>query len=63
MVNEHVTADVVEAQEFPTLARKHRVSGVPKTVLNDGASEFVGAQPEEVQVEAVVKAGGGTASG
>jgi len=56
MVNANVTADVVEAQEFPQLARKHRVSGVPKTVINDGAGEFVGAQPEEAQVAAVVAA-------
>lgn len=58
MENANITAEVVEAQEFPELARKHRVSGVPKTVLNDGAGEFVGAQPEAVQVAAVLKAAG-----
>lgn len=58
MENANITAEVVEAQEFPELARKHRVSGVPKTVLNDGTGEFVGAQPEAVQVAAVLKAAG-----
>jgi len=52
-----ITADVVEATEFPLLARKYAVRGVPKTVINDGESEFVGAQPEPVQVQAVLRAG------
>jgi predicted DsbA family dithiol-disulfide isomerase len=40
-----VTADVIEAQEFPDLARRYAVRGVPKIVIND-AVEFVGALPE-----------------
>ena len=60
MESAHITADVVEATEFPALARKHRVQGVPKTVLNDGALDFVGAQPEEAQVEFVLRAAGVT---
>jgi glutaredoxin-like protein len=40
-----VTADVVEAQEFPELAQRYRVHGVPKIVVNETV-EFVGAQPE-----------------
>jgi len=43
--SEHVTADVIEAQEFPDLARRYGVRGVPKIVINDGV-EFVGALPE-----------------
>ena len=58
MVNAQITADVVEAQEFPELARRHKVRGVPKTVINDGIAEFVGAQPEELQVEAVLVGAG-----
>ena len=58
MVSANITAEVVEATEFPELARKHRVSGVPKTVINDGQAEFVGAQPEAIQVSAVLKAAG-----
>ena len=31
--NEHITAYAVEATEFPDLARKYRITGVPKTVV------------------------------
>lgn len=31
-----ITADVVEAQEFPDLAQRYQVRGVPMTVVNDG---------------------------
>jgi hypothetical protein len=41
----HVVADVIEAQEFPDLARRYAVRGVPKIVINDEV-EFVGALPE-----------------
>jgi len=44
--SEHVTADVIEAQEFPDLARKYAVRGVPKIVINEN-TEFVGALPED----------------
>jgi len=37
-----VTADVVEATEFPELVQRYSVSGVPKTVVNDFV-ELVGA--------------------
>jgi glutaredoxin-like protein len=40
-----VTADVVEAEEFPELAERYHVQGVPKVVLNETV-EFLGAQPE-----------------
>jgi predicted DsbA family dithiol-disulfide isomerase len=58
MVNPNITAEVVEANEFPSRARKYAVRGVPKTVVNDGALEFVGAQPESVQVQTVLRAAG-----
>ena len=58
MVNANITAEVVEANEFPARARKYAVRGVPKTVVNDGALEFVGAQPENVQVQTVLRAAG-----
>jgi glutaredoxin-like protein len=50
-----VRADMVEATEFPELAERFGVSGVPKTIVN-GSVEFVGAQPEEVLAEAVMQA-------
>ena len=43
--SEHVTADVIEASEFPDLSRRYNVRGVPKIVIND-TTEFVGALPE-----------------
>jgi predicted DsbA family dithiol-disulfide isomerase len=40
-----VTADVIEATEFPDLARRYGVRGVPKIIINE-TTEFVGALPE-----------------
>ena len=51
----HVKADVVEVQEFPQLAQRYMVRGVPKTVIND-AVEFVGAVPEEVFLQHILQA-------
>ena len=36
--NPNITAYAVEATEFPDLARRYRVTGVPKTVVNDAAT-------------------------
>jgi predicted DsbA family dithiol-disulfide isomerase len=55
--NAHVTADAIEAQEFPDLAARYQVMGVPKTVVND-AVEFVGAVPEDEFVRHVLEAAG-----
>ena len=43
--SEHVTADVIEAMEFPDLSRRYAVRGVPKIVINE-TTEFLGALPE-----------------
>lgn len=40
-----VTADVVEVSEFPHLAQKYQVMGVPKTVFNETVS-VEGGVPE-----------------
>lgn len=50
-----VTADVIEAEEFPDLAERYHVHGVPKIVVND-ALEFVGAQPEARFLDHVLRA-------
>jgi len=58
--SEHVTGDVIEANEFPDLARRYAVRGVPKIVIND-TTEFVGALPESqylAHVRAAVEANG-----
>jgi glutaredoxin-like protein len=53
--SDKVTADIVEASEFPDLVRRFGVQGVPKTVVND-VVEFVGAQPETRFLEHVLRA-------
>lgn len=50
--SEFVTADVIEATEFPDLVRRYNVRGVPKIVINDSV-EFVGALPENQFLEYV----------
>ena len=41
-----IRADVIEAMEFPQLAQKYGVSGVPTTVISD-VVHFVGSLPEK----------------
>ena len=48
--NPNITAFAVEATEFPDLARKYSVTGVPKTVVNDSV-EILGALPPDAFVE------------
>jgi predicted DsbA family dithiol-disulfide isomerase len=50
-----VTSIIVEANEYPDLVRRYRVSGVPMTVVN-GKVEILGARPEEDFVRAAVGA-------
>lgn len=50
-----IKADMVESTEFPHLANKFAVYGVPKTVVNETVS-FEGAVPEEVFLDNVLKA-------
>jgi predicted DsbA family dithiol-disulfide isomerase len=42
----HITSYAVEVTEYPDLARRYRVTGVPKTVVNDQI-EILGGLPEE----------------
>ena len=55
MENPLITADVVEANEFPNLSERYRVMSVPKTVINDRV-EFVGAQSEQKVLQALQQA-------
>jgi glutaredoxin-like protein len=50
MENDLIKADVIEASEFPHLALKYGVMGVPKTVINE-KTEFVGVLPEDLFFE------------
>ena len=49
----HITALTVQATEFYDLARKFRVTGVPKTVVNEEI-EIMGALPEPQFVRAAL---------
>lgn len=52
-----VRCDMVEATEFPHLAQRYGVYGVPKTVINETVT-MEGAVPEEVFLANVLKAAG-----
>jgi hypothetical protein len=54
-----VTAFAVEATEFPDLARRYRVSAVPKTVVNE-QTEVLGALPEDAYIEQALGGSPGT---
>ena len=46
----HVTAYAIEATEFPDLARRYQVTGVPKTVINEEI-DILGALPQDAFVQ------------
>jgi glutaredoxin-like protein len=48
-----IRADVIDAQEFPALAQKYGVIGVPKIIINEKV-EFVGAFSEDLFAEHAV---------
>jgi glutaredoxin-like protein len=45
--NDLIKAEVIDVSEFPQLAQKYGVLGIPKVVINE-KEEFVGAVPENV---------------
>jgi hypothetical protein len=47
-----VTADMVEATEFPHLAIKYSVMGVPRTVINETV-HIEGAVPEAIMMKKI----------
>jgi len=55
MASDHITSDMVEVSEFPHLAVKYNVQGVPNTIINETQS-VVGAQPEMEVIRAVLRA-------
>jgi glutaredoxin-like protein len=52
-----VRGEMIEATEFPHLAQKYHVFGVPKTVMNETVT-VDGAVSEQVFLEHVIKAAG-----
>jgi glutaredoxin-like protein len=57
LANPNVVAEGVEASEFPALAQRYRISGVPDTIIDgpNGQQRVLGGQPDHVFVEAVMK--------
>lgn len=55
LVSPQITAEMVESSEFPQLAEKYNVSGVPQIVVNDKIT-LVGLQPEPAMLKAVLDA-------
>jgi len=51
--SDFVKADVIDSSEFPQLAQKYAVMGVPKIVINEKV-EFVGAFSEDLFAEHVL---------
>ena len=52
--NPNITADAIEATEFMDLSRKYRVTGVPKTIVNE-TIEILGGLPEQDFVRAALE--------
>jgi glutaredoxin-like protein len=60
LASENVSADAIEVTGYPELAERYQIAGVPKTVVEDTAAgrreEFVGAGPEAMLLEHILKA-------
>jgi glutaredoxin-like protein len=57
LASDKITSDMVESIEFPQLANKYDVQGVPRSVVNED-THIEGAVPEPVFVAHVLKAAG-----
>ncbi len=55
IASDKVTADMVEAIEFPHLAQKYSVMGVPRSVINETV-HVEGAAPEPMLLERLKEA-------
>ncbi len=54
MLNDNITADMVEATEFPHLAVKYNVRGVPRTMVGETYA-IEGALPEPMFVQKILE--------
>ena len=62
IASDRVTAECIEATEFPELSRRYQVMAVPKIVINDKV-QFEGAIPERDFLGAVLQAVDGQETG
>jgi hypothetical protein len=56
MENQMIQAEMIEASEFYELAMRYNVSGVPQTVVNEGAGIILGAVSDETLLQEVMRA-------
>ncbi len=54
--SQNVIASMVEATEFPHLAHRYQVSGVPHTVIGDSLQPMIGAYPEAAALDLILNA-------
>lgn len=54
LASDYVTADMVEASEFPHLAQKYSVYGVPRIVINE-VIHIEGAVPEDYLISELMQ--------
>lgn len=53
-INPNITANVIEASEFPAFSSRYQVRAVPRTVINDRFF-FDGALPPEMLIEQLIE--------
>jgi predicted DsbA family dithiol-disulfide isomerase len=58
LANPNIRTYSVEVTEFPDLARRYQINGVPKTVV-DETVEILGALPEDAFIEQALAGIGG----
>ena len=51
LANPRITAEGIEANEFPELSSRYHIHGVPDTIVNHGKERILGAQPLRVRVK------------
>lgn len=57
MANANISAQIIEADEFPDIAQRYNVRGVPRTVINETES-IEGATPPNVLVDRILAVAG-----
>jgi hypothetical protein len=55
MENDLITADAIEATEFPDLSSQYRIYAVPRTIINQGGY-IEGSLPEHLFLDSILKA-------
>ena len=55
MENPLIQAEMIEAIEFPELANRFKVSGVPQTTINLGLGTLIGSVPEDELIDEIKK--------